>query len=197
MLDTGTTPTRLALVRHGRSSHVQVGWLDARGFRAWREAYEAAGIVVDQGAPPELERLVACSDVLVSSDTPRAAESARVLAGDRETIVTPLLRELALEGPELGRLRFPLLAWAVLVGCRTLLLRLRRRYPTPADAARLDLATDWLADLGAQHSLVVAVTHASFRAELARRLIQKGWRAEPGRRTLRHWSVWLFTRPRT
>jgi hypothetical protein len=38
------TEGRVALVRHARSSHVHVGWITASGFRAWREAYEAAGI---------------------------------------------------------------------------------------------------------------------------------------------------------
>lgn len=36
------------------------------------------------------------------------------------------------------------------------------------------------------------VTHASFRRQLSTRLLQTGWQAEPGRRSLQHWSAWLF-----
>jgi hypothetical protein len=106
-----------------------------------------------------------------------------------------LLRELDLEGPALGALRLPLAGWAVAVGGRMLALKLRRRYPTAAEAARVHDAAAWLEQLARQHSLIVAVTHASFRRQLAARLVRTGWQAEPGRRSLRHWSAWFFKRP--
>ena len=183
---------RIALVRHARSSHVHTGWIDAAGFRAWREAYEAAGIHEGERVPAHLERLAARAGLVVSSDAPRAVASARLLAPGREIDVSPLLRELDLQGPHLGRLRLPLAAWALAVGGRTLLLTLRRRHPSAAEQDRVDKAAAWLEELAARHSLILAVTHASFRRQLARRLLQTGWRAEPGRRSLRHWSAWFF-----
>jgi len=185
---------RIALVRHARSSHVHTGWIDAAGFRAWREAYEAAGIHEGERVPAHLERLAARAGVVVSSDAPRAVASARLLAPGREIDVSPLLRELDLQGPHLGRLRLPLAAWALAVGGRTLLLTLRRWHPSAAEQDRVDKAVSWLEELAARHSLVLAVTHASFRRQLARRLVQTGWQAEPGRRSLRHWSAWFFRR---
>jgi len=187
--------SRIALVRHARSAHVHAGWIDAAGFRAWREAYEAAGIVEGERAPADLERLAASAGLVLSSDAPRALASARLLAPGREIVVSPLLRELDLEGPDLGGLRLPLAGWALAVGVRTLFLSLRRWYPSASEAARVDQATAWLEEISAQHPLTVAVTHASFRRQLSRRLAQKGWQAEPGRRSLQPWSAWLFGRP--
>jgi broad specificity phosphatase PhoE len=190
-LDTGR---QLALVRHARSSHVHAGWINADGFRAWREAYEAAGIRRDERVPAQLEPLVARAGLVVSSDAGRAVASAHLLARGREVVSSPLLRELDLESPSLGALRLPLAAWATAVGVRTLLLTLLRRYPSEAEASRLDEAAAWLEGLAARHSLVVAVTHASFRRQLSARLMRAGWQSQPGHRSLRHWSAWLFSR---
>jgi hypothetical protein len=192
----GTVPAQacVALVRHARSSHVHTGWITASGFRAWREAYEAAGIRDDERVPAHLQPLAGRANLLLSSDAARAVASARLLASGREIVVSPLLRELDLEGPALGGLPLPLGAWAVAVGGRTLLLTLRRQYPSAAEAARVNGAAAWLGELAAQHALIVAVTHASFRSQLSRRLLHTGWQAEPGRRSLKPWSAWLFRR---
>ena len=99
---------RVALVRHAPSSHVQTGWITASGFRAWREAYEAAGIREDQRPPVHLEQLVGRAALVLSSDAARAVASARLLAPGRDIVVSPMLRELDLESPSLARLRLPL-----------------------------------------------------------------------------------------
>lgn len=188
------TEGRVALVRHARSSHVHAGWISASGFRAWREAYEAAGIRDDERVPAHLEPLVDRADLVLTSDAARAVASAHLLAPGHEIVVSPLLRELDLEGPALGGLRLPLRAWAVAVGGRTLLRSLRGQYPSAAEAARINNAVAWLEELTAQHSLIVAVTHAMFRRRLSTRLVQTGWQAEQGRRSLQPWSAWLFRR---
>src|SRR6188474_2955914 len=107
---------RIALVRHGRSTHVHSGWIDAAGFREWRRHYEAAGIGEAERVPSELAELAVRADLVVSSDAPRAVASARLLTPARDIVVSPLLRELDLEAPDLRGLRLPLLAWAFAVG---------------------------------------------------------------------------------
>ena len=183
---------RIALVRHARSSHVHAGWIDARGFRVWREAYEAAGIREDERVPVHLGPLVGGADLVLASDAARAVASARMMAPGREVVVSPLLRELDLDGPTLGGIRLPLGAWALAVGGRTLLRRLRQQHPSAAETARIDAAAVWLEELAARHALIVAVTHAAFRGRLAVRLQQAGWQAERGRRSLQPWSAWLY-----
>jgi broad specificity phosphatase PhoE len=189
------TEARIALVRHARSSHVHAGWISASGFRAWREGYEAAGMREDERVPAPLEQLVSRAGLVLSSDAPRAEASARMLAGEREVVVSPLLGELDLEAPALGGVRMPLGAWAVAVGGQTLFRRIAGQYPSAAEAARIEKAAGWLQELARDHALIVAVTHAMFRRRLAARLVQAGWRPEPGRRSVQPWSAWLLRRP--
>jgi ribose 1,5-bisphosphokinase PhnN len=75
-----------------------------------------------------------------------------------------------------------------------LLLTMRGRYPSPADAARVEDAALLINQLAAQYSQIIVVTHASFRRLLCNRLAQRGWRNESVKRSVRHWSAWLLTR---
>src|SRR5688500_15231803 len=107
----------LLLVRHGRSAHVQKGWIDVHGLRQWMIAYDAAEILAEHAPPPGLEALVAESARIVASDLPRTVASAVRLAAGRDVERTPLLREAPLETPELplpalGGLRLPFGGWA-------------------------------------------------------------------------------------
>ncbi len=183
---------RLFLVRHGRSAHAHAGWIDADGFRAWRTAYEAAGILESERAPEHLVRLTARASRVFSSDAPRSVASARMLAPEREIIVSARLRELDLQAPRLAGLRLPLAAWALAVGARMLVETVRRAPPSAAEAARIDEAAAWLDAECAESGVVVAVTHASFRARLARRLVERGWREAHREGGTAPWSAWQF-----
>lgn len=184
---------RILLVRHGRSSHVHTGWIDATGFRAWREAYEAAGLVDTERPPASLVQTALAARLVVASDAPRALQSARLLASGREVTVSALLRELDLQSPRLGGIRLPLRAWAVAVGVRMLMMKVKGGYPSPAEAARVNEAAAWLEDLAGPDSAIVVVTHASFRRQLANRLVRSGWRSV-ARPSASHWSVWPLVR---
>ena len=190
-------PGRLVLVRHGRSAHVHRGWIDSRGVRDWREAYEAAGIHHTERVPLHLGQLAAGASLVVSSDAARAISTARLLAPERDVVVSPLLRELDLECPELGPVKLPLGAWTLLIGGRVLFSALRGLHPSPAEEARLREAAAWLEALADSHDLIVAVTHGSFRQELATRLLRGGWQSDGGRRRISHWSAWEFVRHRS
>jgi len=171
--------------------------VNREGFRAWRAAYELAGIRDDEPVPAPLRALALRADLVLTSDAPRAVASARRLAPDREPVVSPLLRELDLEGPALLGLTLPLAAWAVAVGARAFALTLRRRYPAPPETDRLRAAAVWLDELapsGARPVEILAVTHASFRRRLAGELESRGWCAETGARTLAPWSAWRYSR---
>jgi broad specificity phosphatase PhoE len=186
--------SRIVLVRHGRSAHVQTGWLDSEGIRKWRDAYEAAGIAADDRPPVNLIDLVAAADVVVSSDARRAIESARALAPGREIEISPLLRELDLESPELGPVSLPFRAWAFAIGGRMAMKMLHGAYPSSGESKRIEDAAAWLIDLAEREGVVVAVTHASFRDLLAKKLRDGGWNVDAGRRTRAHWSVVALTR---
>ena len=185
---------RVVLVRHGRSAHEHRGWVDHAGFSKWREAYEAAAIADGEHPPASLVDLARQAGAVVSSDAPRAFASAQLLANGRGVVPSPLLRELDLEGPQLLGLRLPLPAWALAVGCRMLLLRLRGRYPSPTETLRVRKAVAWLETVVAQHSLTVVLTHASVRSQIVNHMLASGWHAEAGTRTTQHWSAWVMRR---
>jgi hypothetical protein len=167
--------------------------VDATGVAAWRDAYEAAGIRDDDPAPDDLIALATAADAVACSTAPRAVESARRLIGAREMLVSPLLRELALMCPPLGRVRLPLAAWSVAIGGRRVVDAMRGG-PTAAERARVAEAAAWIDGLGTRHDSVVVVTHASFRQAVAAVLERAGWRPEPGRRDWRPWSAWHYRR---
>lgn len=182
-----STP-KIILVRHGRSGHVQSGWMTRAGFLAWREAYEAAGVDAADVPPSSLRTAAEASAVLASSSARRASDSARALAPGREVLVSPLLNELELLPPQLGNIRLPLPGWAL-----TFMLRwLSGNLETPREKERVRVAAAWLRELALSHGSVVAVTHASFRAALARELVRNGWRCDVPKRRSAHWSAWSF-----
>jgi broad specificity phosphatase PhoE len=183
---------KIVLIRHGRSAHVHVGWIDQAGFLRWREAYEAAGIVPGEVPPLELREVAANAGLLVASDIPRAIESAHLLAPGARVEVSPRFRELALVPPDLGRLRLPLTVWALVYGVRMLFRK--ASHVTPAEEERAREAAGWLAERAAEHGTVVVVTHATFRGVLAKALQAEGWRCEVPRRRSAPWSAWAFSR---
>jgi hypothetical protein len=176
--------TKIALVRHGRSAHTHSGWIDCGGYEAWRNAYEAAGVHEDERVPRELAELVAESKLVVASDAPRAVESARLLSPDREVFSSPLLRELELRPPDLGKVRLPLSGWAVAIALYGRVTR--------ADLSQIDKAATWLSSLALRETFVVAVTHGWVRQVLAKTLIRSGWQVSHRRWPVQPWSVWLL-----
>jgi len=188
-------PSRILLIRHGRSSHVQPGLLNRAEFDRWREAYEAAGVAEDDVPPPALQQLAVNAGVVLASDAPRAVQSAKLLAPGQPVLVSPLLRELDLLPPKLGGLRMSLRAWAVAIGIQWLARRVLRRPPfTAPESARAKAAAEWMSELAQRHGTVVAVTHGSIRGVIARELLDIGWRKDAARRRWHHWSVWSLSR---
>jgi broad specificity phosphatase PhoE len=190
----------LLLVRHGRSAHVETGWIDVEGVRRWMAAYDAAEIMPDHAPPPELEALARDASLIVASDLPRTVASAIRLAPERDIVRTPLLREAPMETPErplrgFGGIRLPLRVWGVLWGTQWIASWLWNAEPPgigPAERARAEQAADLLVaqaqDAGGR---VVVVTHATFRVVLARALARRGWRG-PDQRPYHEWSAWRY-----
>ena len=189
---------RVLLIRHGRSAHVgPTGLLDRAAIEEWRVAYDAAGIADGDEPPAELKTEMARAHAIAASDLPRAMASAAKLAGTREVLISPLVREVPLAIPKAVPLRVPLGAWAVFIHLRWGLDIVRGRgLPVEAHGRARDAAV-WcdniLQKFGSEATLAI-VTHGVFRGLLARQLVRDGWNAEPGRRSYAHWSVWRFSR---
>ena len=190
----------LLLVRHGRSAHVQSGWIDIHGVRRWMEAYDAAEILAEHAPPPELEALTVTASRIITSDLPRTVASAKRLAAGRDIERSMLLREAPLETPELpmpalGGIRLPLRGWGMIFGARFLSAWIRGAPPPGVDRAALMRAEE-AADLLITRAMeangrIVVVTHATFRTLVGRALTRRGWQG-PKRRPFREWSAWPF-----
>jgi len=135
------------------------------------------------------------ADVLIASDAPRAIASANLLAPGREIVTSALLRELELSPPELGRLRLPLLGWALTIGVKELFRAMTRRPTVTAEEAqRTRAAAHWLSEMADERGTVLVVTHASVRRLIAWEFGRLGWRSDARGRRMHHWSAWLFGR---
>lgn len=187
------TPSRLLLVRHGRSAHVpNERWVDAAGVHRWREGYDAAGIVAESVPPPSLRSEAARADLVVASDLARAVASAERLAAGRDVRISPLLRESALDIPTWLPARWPLTVWAIAVHLQWLTRTARRMAINPAERARVSAAVDWLEDVMRDHRRIVVVTHGVFRGLVGAELVSRGWTAERRISGYQHWSVWPY-----
>lgn len=186
----------IVLIRHGRSAHRhREGWVDAEGVRRWRESYDVAGIDPDDAPPLALMNQVARAHVIVASDLPRATISAYRLAPGRHIITSSLLRETVLDIPAWLPLCWPLAVWGAFIHLQWGYQMLRGREAPLEEQQRAADAAEWLIALVQREVLVAAVTHGVFRTLLARRLLAKGWRARPGRRSYQVWSAWEYLSP--
>jgi broad specificity phosphatase PhoE len=185
---------RVVLVRHGPSAHIHRGALDRDGLQRWRDAYDAAGIVVDCEPPQSVIALAAEATHIIASDLPRAIESARRLAPQREIRVSELMREAPLPIPRWPT-RLPLTGWSAAIYVTWSYDRVRGADRTGEHWARAASAANWLAELGGIGDTALVVTHGVFRRLLAEQLVALGWMATERRNGYRHWSTWSFRSP--
>lgn len=185
----------VVLVRHGPSAHVhRDGWINAAGMERWRAAYDEAGIAENAQPPQALIDIAAKSELVVASDLQRAIASAELLAPERPIVVTPLLRESALEIPKWLPLSMPLPAWDAIMTAQWGYQILRGTDARPEELKRAGAAATWLTKYSEETESIVVVTHGVFRRLLAQRLIRLGWEAQPGRQSYDTWSAWTLKR---
>jgi broad specificity phosphatase PhoE len=161
-----------------------------------RDEYDAAGIAADDIPPPALTSLIGPNGIVVSSDLPRAIESAERLAPGEPIPVSPLLRETPLQIPTRLPLRMPLAGWEALIHARWAMQIANGSDASPKDITRAHAAADWLISMSREHSPVIALTHGVFRRLVADRLMTLGWRADSEKRNYDLWSAWGFERDR-
>jgi broad specificity phosphatase PhoE len=187
--DPRAAPTRIILVRHGRSAHTHDRrWMRAVDVGRFEDDYDAAGILDDDAPPSELVEMVARADAIVASDLPRAIASARRVAPQREPELVPLLREIRLEPPLWIPVPLPIELWDALSHAQWT-YRLRRG--TDHQFVRRGReAADWLVRRAATAPTIVVITHGGFRRIVASCLANRGWRADGSSRSYQNWSAW-------
>ena len=188
---------RMLLIRHGQSAHPNMaGLLDSAAIEEWRARYDTAGIAADSVPPADVLERIATADRVVSSDLPRAVESAARLYPGKTIESSPLLREVPLAIPTLGGVRAPFALWAAAISVGWAVDILRGQDCPAAHEERVLDAMDWCEqkrrEAGEGGTLAV-VTHGVMRRLLATRLTERGWTIR-GRRSYDLWSAWELTR---
>jgi transcriptional regulator GlxA family with amidase domain len=120
-------------------------------------------------------------------------ESAERLAPGREVRTSELLREMPLAIPAWPT-RLPLGVWGLLISLGWGYRIVRGVDASEAERARAAAGAKWLAEIAAEGSTVVAVTHGAFRRMIAKQLLALGWTSAGRTGGYRPWSAWSFAR---
>jgi broad specificity phosphatase PhoE len=182
---------RIILVRHGRPAISTNHRTGHRGFSAYIDAYEAAGLDPTCVPPEEVQDLVGELDLIYTSGKPRSQDSARALAPDAELIADPLFVEAPLASPHIPLLRIKVPAWAVMArilwhaGYHPEIENYRR---TKQRAKR---AADILTEQARKNGAAALVAHGYFNAIIGRELRRRGFR-RIGAHRVTYWNAVIY-----
>jgi broad specificity phosphatase PhoE len=185
---------RIILVRHGRPAISTDHRTGHRGFSAYIDAYEAAGLDPTCAPPEEVQDLVKELDLIYTSGKPRSQDSARALAPDAELIADSLFVEAPLASPRIPLLRIKVPAWAVMArilwhaGYHPEIENYRR---TKQRAKR---AADILTERAREDGVAALVAHGYFNAILGRELRRRGLH-RTGAHRVQYWNAVIYETP--
>jgi broad specificity phosphatase PhoE len=185
---------RIILVRHGRPAISTNHRTSHRGFSAYIDAYEAAGLDPTCAPPEEVQDLVGELDMIYTSGRPRSLDSARALAPDAELIADPLFVEAPLASPRIPLLRINVPAWAVMArilwhaGYHPEIENYRRA------KQRAKRAADILTDQARKEGAAALVAHGYFNAIIGRELRRRGFR-RIGAHRVTYWNAVIYEMP--
>jgi broad specificity phosphatase PhoE len=185
---------RIILVRHGRPAISTSHRTSHRGFSAYIDAYEAAGLDPTCVPPEEVQDLLKELSAVYTSDRPRSQDSARALAPDAELIADPLFVEAPLASPHIPLLRIKVPTWAVMsrilwhAGYHPEIENYRRA------KQRAKRAADILTGRAKLDGVAALVAHGYFNAILGRELHHRGFRKRGSHRA-RYWNAVIYETP--
>lgn len=91
----------ITMARHGRPALSRRQWLNAKGWAGWWSAYDLSGLAEGETPLPVLKDIASQSALVVTSLSPRARETAQVLAPGRDLVEDALFSEAPLPAPPL------------------------------------------------------------------------------------------------
>lgn len=182
---------RIILIRHGQPALPLNPRATHRDFRAYIDAYEAAGLDPSSLPPRELADLVRELESVFTSGRPRAHESARALAPHAVLVADPLFAEAPLASPLIPLLRMRVPKWAVMAR----ILWHAGYHPGiedyPAARRRAVAAADILTERARDGGAVALVAHGYFNAMIGRQLRRRGFH-RTGNHRVRYWNAVIY-----
>jgi broad specificity phosphatase PhoE len=186
--------SRILLVRHGRPTLALGPRTSHHGFRRFIDAYEDSGLDPQSAPPEELLDLVGELNAVFTSHSPRAQDSARVLAPQAELVADPLFAEAPLAAPRIPLLKMKIPLWAVMArvlwhaGYHPEIENYRRAKARAAAAAEILLER-----AASNDGSAVLVAHGYFNAMIGRVLRKRGF-DRTGSHRVRFWNAVVYER---
>jgi broad specificity phosphatase PhoE len=171
---------RIIVVRHGRPALDRNAGprLDARAYREWWAKYEAGSLQHGQTPPDELRQHAHPEALFFSSERPRSAETAALIAAGRPVKSHAIFNEAPLPPPRWSERRrylpktwnkFARLAW--LIGHHH-----EGEEHVGETRERAEKAAEMLIEAAGDGRDVILAAHGWFNRMLRRPLARRGWR---------------------
>ncbi|HFD87603.1 MAG TPA: histidine phosphatase family protein [Gammaproteobacteria bacterium] len=174
---------RVILLRHGKPSFSENGYLSARELHEWVEAYNSAGLMPQQ-KPPELAIEIASScNTIVCSDLPRSIESARALGVNEIEFIEPIFREVELPHGSFLSPKLPPKFWVILFRVLCVFGYSSNGESLREAKLRTSKAASRLAEIAKDNGSVLLVGHGFTNRFIAKELLLNGWKGpvNPGK----------------
>jgi broad specificity phosphatase PhoE len=169
---------RIIVVRHGRPALDREAGprLDWRAYRDWWASYEAGSLASGQAPPQRLLNEIAEDAIILSSERPRARETAAMLAQGRLVTPDPVFNEAPLPPPHLpGAVRYLPKTWNKLARLVWMFGHSDGDEPIAETRVRVARAAGRLIDLADSGRDVVVAAHGWFNWMLKPELVRAGW----------------------
>lgn len=186
-------PGAIILARHGKPDCDRRVKIDWRGYVEWWAGYDASGLLPNQDA--RKERLVAAAadaDMIFSSATRRAVETAQAVANGRPVIQDAIFAEAPLPPPRLWGRHRPRW-WGVLARISWWLGNAHGAESRKEAEQRAEAAVATLTARALRGETVFLAAHGWFNRMMRRVLKKQGW-VEVENHGDRYWSYRRFER---
>lgn len=188
-------PGAIILARHGKPDCDRRARVDWRGYIDWWENYNASGLLPNQAKRRErLIEVAGAADLIFSSTTRRAVETAEVVANGRPIIQDPVFAEAPLPPPRWwGRHRARW--WGVLARISWWLGNSHGEESRKEAEQRAEAAVATLTARALRGETVFLAAHGWFNRMMRRVLKRQGW-VEVENHGDRYWAYRRFEKRR-
>lgn len=181
---------KIILIRHGKPESAINKKLSAQGFALWIKDYNQS-IVSQESLPPIALKNKIQKYFIVTSDLPRAIDSAKICIGKYPDLVLSKLKEM--DVPQINiPVKIDAYSWILLNGLFWLIGIHGQVESYKCGKVRAKRATEILLNLATTKNKVAVFGHVVTNYLIAKELIFNGWRAKLSGKHF--WSTLEFTR---
>jgi broad specificity phosphatase PhoE len=184
----------ISLIRHGKSKLIENNKITGLEFKNWVEKYDHSGVFEESTYPQKTLRKMATTNLVITSDLKRSADSANLLNPKTKVISDALFREteLPIHSTGLFGIKFNPTIWTVILRLLWFSGYSNKCESLSHAKCRAIKASEQLIDYANEYNTVVLVGHGIFNMLIAKELKRKGWKGE---RTTgaKHWNCTTYT----